>query len=152
MDNKYKQSILNNEIEDFLLGKGRYFVRDRDRGEHDSTDTYVEILEYYLSEGENYELTESNIIKILKTKKDISEENLLQLLGILWSYFVHSSKGDKKLKKEWKISEELKDLFIKNIEKINFYNTDTYNNINWIVVNLKKKYNFDILSSNNKLK
>ena len=71
---------------------------DRDRGEHDSTDTYSEILEYYLLEGENYELTEENIIKILKTKKDISGEDLLQLLGILWSYFVHSFKGDKKTK------------------------------------------------------
>lgn len=100
MNNKYKQSMLHNEIEDFLLGKGKYFVMDRDRGEHDSTDTYSEILEYYLLEGENYELTEENIIKILKTKKDISGEDLLQLLGILWSYFVHSFKGDKKLKKE----------------------------------------------------
>jgi len=51
MNNKYKQSILHNEIEDFLLGKGKYFVMDRDRGEHDSTDTYSEILEYYLLEG-----------------------------------------------------------------------------------------------------
>ena len=50
MNNKYKQSILHNEIEDFLLGKGKYFVMDRDRGGHDSTDTYSEILEYYLLE------------------------------------------------------------------------------------------------------
>lgn len=74
MNNKYKQSILHNEIEDFLLGKGKYFVMDRDRGEHDSTDTYSEILEYYLLEGENYELTEENIIKILKTKKIFQEK------------------------------------------------------------------------------
>lgn len=148
MNNKYKQSILHNEIEDFLLGKGKYFVMDRDRGEHDSTDTYSEILEYYLLEGENYELTEKNIIKILKTKKDISGEDLLQLLGILWSYFVHSFKGDKKLKKEWKISKELKDLFIKNIETLNFNNIETYNNIKWIIINLKRKYNFDMSLSN----
>lgn len=148
MNNKYKQSILHNEIEDFLLGKGKYFVMDRDRGGHDSTDTYSEILEYYLLEGENYELTEENIIKILKTKKDISGEDLLQLLGILWSYFVHSFNGDKKLKKEWKISKELKDLFIKNIETLNFNNIETYNNIKWIIINLKRKYNFDMSLSN----
>ena len=86
--------------------------------------------------------------KILKTKKDISGEDLLQLLGILWSYFVHSFKGDKKLKKEWKISKELKDLFIKNIETLNFNNIETYNNIKWILINLKRKYNFDISLSN----
>jgi len=54
MENKFKKALKNNEINDFINGKGEYFILDREYGDHSTLGSYKLYVEPYLLENNNF--------------------------------------------------------------------------------------------------
>ncbi len=141
--NKFKQSIINNETKAFLLGRGQYFVRDLDRGGHDNTDTYSQILMYLneFGESEGYELLDNSISQILESEF-LSPNDLMQLIGIIWSYYVNR-KLENRLSKDWHVSDRLKSNFVSQIHKHEELNSEV-SDIKLRLNMLKSRFEFSL--------
>ncbi|WKS95941.1 hypothetical protein [Riemerella columbina] len=148
MMNPYKESILNGETKNFLLGKGKYFVLDRDFGEHDITATYMDMLNFGLENNEDtlYTQVNTDFIKILEDI-NLTLEDYTYLLGFILFYFKYKYVYNK-LKNDWIIPKRL-------IEKINikYIELKKLNNdmSNILRINnlIKQNYGFNILVDQN---
>lgn len=145
--NKYKEAIESNLTKQFLLGRGKYFVRHRDWGGHDSTDTYAYILMFELEIGEQnvYERLNEDIPDILQSEF-LSTYDLGHILGIIWSYFLNR-KEEGKLKIDWNISSKIKNLIKEQIEE-HKRNKAELGNIEWTINSLKNRFGYDLLHLN----
>ena len=148
MMNPYKESILNGETKNFLLGKGKYFVLDRDFGGHDITATYMDMLNFGLENNEDalYNQVNTDFNKILEIN-DLTLDDYTNLFGFILFYFKYRYVYNK-LKNDWTISKRL-------IEKINlkYIELKKLNNdmSNILRINnlIKQNYGFNILVDEN---
>jgi hypothetical protein len=145
--NKYKEAIELNLAKQFLLGRGKYFVRHRDWGGHDITDTYSEIFLLEQEEGEQkvYDSLNKDIPDVLQSEF-LSTHDLGHILGIIWSYFL-DRKEEGKLKIDWEISLEIENLIKKQIEEHKRNNAEL-GSIEWTINSLKNRFGYDLLHSN----
>jgi hypothetical protein len=104
-------AIEHNEVQQYLLGEGKYFIPEREycnRPLHDRVSTIDDIiccLAYKLiDEQKTYDIIDENLIEILKS--DNSPEKVLNVSMYIWSYYIDFVEG-KKLTTEWHISDEL---------------------------------------------
>ena len=104
-------AIEHNEVQQYLLGEGKYFIPQREycrRPLHDRVSTIDDIiccLAYKLiDEQKTYDIIDENLIEILKS--DNSPETVLNVSMYIWSYYIDFVEG-KKLTTEWRISDEL---------------------------------------------
>lgn len=105
-------AIEHNEVQQYLLGEGKYFIPQREycrRPLHDRVSTIGEIrccLAYKLiDEQKAYQIIDENLIKLLSINNN-SPEILLNASMYIWSYYIDFVEG-KKLTTEWRISDEL---------------------------------------------
>lgn len=142
--NKYEEAISTSFEKEFLLGRGKYFVRDRDREGHDSTDTYAEILAYEKEIGEAnvYDKLNEDLYRILRSEF-LSIYDLNHLLGIIWSYFLNK-KEKKLLERDWVISNSIK-IEIRNQIGEHIANGAELGSIYWKLDSLKHRFNYNLL-------
>jgi hypothetical protein len=113
--NQFEESISKGEIKEFILGRSQYFVRDRDWGGHDGTHTYAIILDYLKANGEAGSIfLDNSLVSILKDEF-LSSNDLMQVIGILWNYFLY--KSEQKLNFNWNVSDNLKSEILAQIKK-----------------------------------
>jgi hypothetical protein len=141
--NNLENAIKSETVRSFLLGINQYFVLDRDRGIHDSSETYYDILDYlkYNDEEKTYSLLENCMIEILESEF-LEGNDFLRFLGIIWIY--NREFSENKLKNQWAFSERFKSNMLKQLEHINNSNSDFLDNINNRLELLKSKYKFII--------
>ena len=107
--NRYDEAIGRSEQKEFLLGRGEYFYLDMNWGDHDSSLTAYDQLEYAKQHSE--EKLQSELSKdILNTLQDgnISVKELVTLIDYVSIYLIKKTKGD--YKTDWKVSGEIKAL------------------------------------------
>lgn len=140
--NTYKKAIELNESKDFLLGRNKYFVLNRDWGDHDISGTYMEILNFGMEHGEQnlYSQITEDINKIL-LDDDLTVKDFTNLLGIIFFYYVYR-KDEKKFKTDWQIGNNLKIAFQNKL--LSFEDTEDLSNIYRILDNLKKRFDFEL--------
>ena len=141
--NPYEEAIQKGKIKEFFLGRGKYFVLDRDRGTHDIIDTYYRLGEYAKEHGEQalYDQLNMDLVKILKEEL-LSINDLQEIIGVFWWYSLNL-KEEKKLNSTWNISKELKTEIKKQISHHQQNNSDL-SNLNSTLSNLKTRFNFEI--------
>ncbi|ADB40276.1 hypothetical protein [Spirosoma linguale] len=141
--NDYEDAIASNMTNQFLLGRGKYFVRDRDWGGHDNTRTYLKILSFITKEPlGGYKRLEADICKLLDSEF-LSVFDLQTVLGIFWSYFI-DRKEEGKLHVDWHISDEVKTRIINQIDQHKKNDADlraVYDTINRI----KTRFGYNLL-------
>ena len=104
-------AIEHNEVQQYLLGEGKYFIPQVEycnRPLHDYRRTSNEIrsciAEKLINEQKTYDIIDEHFIKLLSN--DNSSETLFNVSMYIWCYFYDFVEG-KKLTTEWHISDEL---------------------------------------------
>jgi hypothetical protein len=138
--NKYEYAISLGNQKQFLLGRGEYFVINRDYGTHDTSNTIYFIFEYLKTNQENYNQLDGDLIEIL-SNEFLSTFDLTQLLNIIWSYF--TKKSDNQLQKTWVFSDTLILLLNSQIKKHIELKTEL-GSIKWYVRMLNEKFGFKL--------
>ncbi len=138
--NKYEKAIKSNEQKQFLLGRGEYFVRNRDYGTHDASNTVYYIFSYIKSSNEDFNQLDNDLCNILKDEF-LSTFDLSQILNIIWSYF--SKKAENDIQKTWNLSDELRLLIKLQIQKHKEISSEM-NEIDWYIKMFLDKFNFSI--------
>jgi len=105
--NDFRKSVMNNEMEDFLLGKGEYYYHNRDWDTHDFSTTWFIVMEDAQSPGsDTFILLDRILIELVNKYR----ENVLSIIITYISSYLFYKYEYPKLDKEWRISEQLKDL------------------------------------------
>ncbi|MDO5105959.1 hypothetical protein [Capnocytophaga sp.] len=141
--NNYRKAIEKNETTDFLLGKGDYYIHNKDYDDHDITATYMDIFNYGKEVGEikMYEQVSYDLFSILK-KNDLNINEYTNLFGFIFFYFKYKF-GYKKLKNDWEFSNSLKKLFMDCFCSLKRqYDMSNVIRINTII---KEKYDYTFL-------
>ncbi|MBR5643712.1 MAG: hypothetical protein IKW77_05970 [Salinivirgaceae bacterium] len=104
-------AIEHNEVQQYLLGEGKYFIPEREycnRPLHDigsaMHDIRLCLANKLIDEQKTYDIIDEHFIKILSSNN--SPETLLNVSMYIWAYFVDFVE-EKKLTTEWHISDEL---------------------------------------------
>ncbi|MBO7593620.1 MAG: hypothetical protein J6T12_01520 [Salinivirgaceae bacterium] len=104
-------AIEHNEVQQYLLGEGKYFIPQEEycsKPLHDRVSTITEIrrciADKLIDEQKTYDIIDEQFIKILSN--DNSPETLLNVSMYIWGYFLDFVER-KKLTTEWHISEKL---------------------------------------------
>jgi hypothetical protein len=137
--NKYELSIQLQNQKLFLLGRDEYFVRDRDYGTHDSTNTIYYIFDYLKHHDENYSQLDTALVNLLKDEF-LSISDLTQVLNIIWCYLSRRYE-EGKLSKDWFFSSELIELIQFQISK-HRQTESQINQINWFITSFKERFKF----------
>ena len=105
-------AIEHNEVQQYLLGEGKYFIPEREycrRPLHDIRSTMHDIglclFNKLIDEQKTYQIIDANLIKLLSINNN-SPEILLNASMYIWGYFIDFVE-EKKLTTEWHISDEL---------------------------------------------
>lgn len=141
--NKYKHSIEEQNQKEFLLGRGKYFIRDRDYGTHDSTNTIYYIFDFLKNNNENYSQLDNDLIAILNDEF-LSTSDLAQVLNIVWCYLTRRyEKGE--LGRNWLFSNELKKLITEQISKHREAGTEM-SQIDWYLNSFENRFKVSLFS------
>ncbi|OJX28678.1 MAG: hypothetical protein BGO86_03520 [Chryseobacterium sp. 36-9] len=160
--NKYLRAISRGEVNEFLLGKGKYFEhhdKDMNYPDHDVSKSFNYLLEYaddYGYDKMTKELDKS-LIEVITT--DISPFDLSSLMQYIYIY-INRSVIEKTIRYKWNLSENLKQT-IKNklnefrnkygsnnnrsstdVKRDNPYNV---NNVEFMIQLIKDRYEIDFL-------
>lgn len=105
--NLYEKAILTGETTKFLLGKDEYFYLERDWGEHDSSRTACDMLEYAQIHGEQalYNHLNQDLARALAV---VSIEELLTITSYIRIYYLRREEG--KYQSDWQIGDDIKRL------------------------------------------
>lgn len=145
MENKYEKAIKNNEVEDFLFGRGEYLYTDKENILHMSLYTYEDIERYGKLFG--YEKMLIQLEKDIKTifKKDITPSELSTIIGYIYIY-MRRYYEEKRYPLEFKVDKELKSLISKNFSILN----DKYSEASIVLDYDKKEDNPGYFLNNSK--
>lgn len=108
----------------FLLGRGKYFIINRDWGGHDNISTYMDICN----------LLDSEFLSVF---------DLQTIFGIFWSYFIYRQE-EGKLHSDWHISNKIKR---KILDQMNMHinNKADLGAINDTIIRIKNRFGYDLL-------
>ncbi|MBB6460301.1 hypothetical protein [Flammeovirga kamogawensis] len=121
----FQQAILNNEIPDFMLGKGAYFSLMRERDIHDYYNNWVQVVLNSLATNNAMFYIEKGITDLVKS----DEKNAIVAIMLYLAYY-HRFYNEGKIKEEWNIPNSLKEavkgkLFGTNIDSLNSHEQNT---------------------------
>lgn len=122
--NDFRKSVMNDETEAFLLGKGEYYYHNRDWDTHDFSTTWFIVMEdAQKPNSDTFILLDRILIDLVHKYR----ENVLGIIITYISNYLYYKYEYPKLDKEWRISERLKDLIkdlLRESHDINDSNSD----------------------------
>ena len=122
--NDFRKSVMNDETEAFLLGKGEYYYHNRDWDTHDFSTTWFIVMEdAQKPNSDTFILLDRILIDLVHKYR----ENVLGIIITYISSYLYYKYEYPKLDKEWRISERLKDLIkdlLRESHDINDSNSD----------------------------
>ncbi|PKQ63063.1 hypothetical protein BZG02_09855 [Labilibaculum filiforme] len=140
--NDYQKAIDSGNVSNYLLGRGEYFILNRDYGDHDISSVYMDLLNFGLENGEQqlYEQLDHDLKQTMLEELSIKE--FTNLLGIIMFYHIYRIE-EGRFQTNWNISLDLKKAISNKI--IDLKNVGDISNINRILVLLEKRFDFILL-------
>ena len=142
-----EKAIEKGELKEFLMGRGNYFVKDRDWGGHSDSHTnmlierYLKSSEVYIDKKEMFELIDNVYVSILE-QNDLNIQEFVIIIVFIYLYFFW--KNDNKLEIEWDISDSLKQQILRLKPFFEQQNSIFTSDISGNLQLLKNKYGFTL--------
>ncbi|MCT4637302.1 MAG: hypothetical protein N4A72_06305 [Bacteroidales bacterium] len=148
--NILEKAISENNFTNFILGKEEYCFINRERGQHDSGETFLIIYEYITKYGEDKTYNQLNkyLSKILI--KDLKKIDVLRVIEIIWFYNTFRNDGSNRLVNDWVLPERFKSELNSIIESFSLKKSssdpdiDIDNRLLLLLERLSSRYNYTI--------